>query len=1284
MQLSVNRSFSKDFGLFAIYAGQRLIQAGRTAFALGVAATFFATGTLAANAQASSGAQVAAEFRTAPRSLVTTAVDRARTVLTTGALSRTASKYEDLGRLQPSFRIEHMQLLLRRPAERQAAFDAYVESMHAKGSPNFHRWLTPETVGKEFGPSDADLATIKAYIESEGFTVNYIGKGGYYIDFTGTAAQVERSFNTEMHSFKLPTGESKFAPMRQASIPEALAPLVAGFVSLTDIHTAKPNHEQRIQPAVLRGGSNPQAGEVAQDDPVSGGVTYYAVGPQDFYKIYNENSVLSSGTTGSGVTIALLEESDVVINDVTTFRTTYNIVPATINATTTPYFKVQHVTDVNTCTDPGLVNGDEGEAILDVEWAGAVAPGANLLFMSCKAGTDLGVVYAAQAVVDNNSADVLSLSYGDFEGDTTYGNVDALIANLWEQAASQGQTVVVSAGDAGAAIEDYLIGNPYAYSAGPTANLYASTAWNVSAGGTDFDDTYNGFMGDTAYGNSTYWAATDGAGKESALSYIPESPWNNSCASTIYNAAEEGLNAKPTTFCGSIAYSKNINANVNTVAGGGGPSKERPRPSWQAANSVYGIPAASGANNFRLQPDVSFFAANGLWNHFLESYQSDDPKNCPNGLCFAGGTSYVAPQLAGVFALIKQSTGERLGQPNYVLYDMAATEFGTTTATGACNGSGASGAGLTNSTPSSSCIFYDVQVGNNAVTCGSNSGRATGTFYNCDRTSTASAYGILDNTGTDYTNNNASTSVEAFYTGTGYDMATGIGSINIANLVSNWQNTTTSVLFTPVIALTPATTTYTYGAPPALTYTTQVTGSGSLPTGSVSLSGSPIIGAIGSADPLVPTAACKTGGAVGTTSGTCYEAATQAYTPSATTVSAGTYTITATYSPTNENYISGTGTASIVVNQQTPGFTITAPTGTVAYGTANVVITATLTYTGTGLVPTTANLVSFQVGSFGTFTATCSGTVSPLTCSYTFPLAGVSSGVYPISATYVGDTNYAGATATGTLTYGNASTIGGFTAGNPQHTMYPLVTLTVASNSNGALTYSVTSGPATYQGLVAGKPTFLLTGAGTVVLKASQAAATGAQTYTPTYVSTTFTVLAGSIWIGDTSNAVSTFDLLGNPISGSGTSGLTGGGIVAIASPTGEVFDASGYLWVASSAGVSEFTFPNPTAVSSTPNTSGGISSPVALTIDGTSQIWVANNNGTVSALSNAGVALSPSTGYTYSTVSSSTGGVSVDLSGNLWVTNSADNSVTKIVGVAEPIAPPATALSNGTTGQLP
>jgi hypothetical protein len=1237
---------------FSLFSGsasntvcQQIFPVRRQVLAGAVGVVLLATGVLGARAQ------VAAEFRTAPRSLITNKVDRSRMAATIGALNPIVAQYQDLGEVDGSLPIQHIQLLLRRPAERQAAFDAQVEALHTMGSSSFHKWLTPATVGSDFGPSDADIQTITAFLQSEGFRVDHVGKSGLYIDFAGTATQVEQTFQTKIHRFDLQdeSGEVKYAAVQAASLPEALAPVVVGFVGLSNIRVAHVNYRKmQRRPTASSLSPGTESPTIQPQDTES--TTNYAVGPQDFYTIYNENSLLSQNINGAGVTIALLEQSAINPADVTTFRTTYNVLP---NA------PVSLVVDTgysqNSCATPAKLkaSGDEGEAILDVEWAGAVAPGANLLFMQCATSGTAGILLSAEAVIENNLADVMSLSYGQYEGASAA--VDTLALDLWEQAASQGETVVVSAGDSGAASEDGVKQTPYVRY-GITASSFSTTAWNVSAGGTDFMDGYNDDKNDTAFGISVYWNAANGTGRSSAISYVPEMTWNDSCASSIYanDVTYQGVLLTPEKFCGLFGDQNGVLA-----GGGAAPSKlsTRPRPTWQAG-TVFGLPSISGSNAFRLQPDLSLFASNGWWDHDLPSYESDEK----TATSYAGGTSFVAPQLAGVFALIDQSTAERQGQPNYVLYGMAGIEYGTTSpVTNSCNGGGASGVGNTSSSPSKSCIFYDIQSGSTQLPCVSgdaNCYTAPGQGY---------AYGVLS----------ASTTTDspAFNTGVGWDDATGIGSLNINNLVKQWQSATQGTVFTPLIALTPATTTYTYGSPSAISYMAVVSGPGSFPTGTVAFSGSPIIGTIGT-DLITQSAGCNY-----KTSGTCTESATQSYTPSATTVPAGNYTITAAYNQTNENYTTGSGTATINVNKQTPALSVTAPTTTITYGTTSVVITANLTYAGAGLAPVTAGLVTFQVGSLGTYTATCTAASGLFTCSYTLPLTGVSSGAYAIVATYAGDTNYNGVAATGTLTYGNASTLSGFTVSNPQHTMYPNLTVpAAATNSNGAITYSVLSGPATYQGIVGTKPTFLLIGAGSVTLKASQAAS---QSFTPTYITTSFTVLAGSIWIGDTSNAVSTFDLLGNAISGSGT-GLTGAGIVTIGSPLAQAFDAKGYLWVAGSKGVSEFSFPNPTAVSATPNTSGGIATPVSLAIDGNSQIWVVNTNGTVSALTDAGAALSPDSGYTFSTVSSPTGSVSIDLSGNVWVTNSADNSVTKMVGAAVPISPPSTALSNGTTGALP
>ena len=1154
---------------------------------------------------------VRAEFRTPARPLIVQPVDRTRLVMVQGAIAGDLSQAQDLGARDPSLTMEHVQLILRRPAERQAAFDAQVEALHQRGGPSYHRWLTPEVIGAEFGPAPSDVAMLTSYLQGEGFTVDHVGRGGLYVDFTGTVDQVQRSFHTEIHTLRLANGEEHFSAVRDAEIPEALAPLVVGFAALGNLPTAHPNLRRAV-PVSQRAVPSGLVGAKPLDDVSA---TNYAVGPQDFYTIYNEAPLLSASTpiNGTGVTVALLEESAITTSDVTTFRTLYGVTPAA---------PVSLVVDTgygsNSCTAPAKLkaNGEEGEAILDIEWAGSVAPGANLIFMQCaSSGSTLGVFLSAEAVIDNNLADVMSLSYGEYEG--AYPPQDTLANDLWEQAAAQGETVVVSAGDTGPATEDGNLGNSYAQH-GITMSSFSTPVWDVSAGGTDFQDTYNQVESDSGFEISNYWNSSNGPGLSSAKSYVPETTWNDTCASSIYNAYQEGQSADGATLCGATTK-----GNLYLVAGGGGPSKLYARPSWQNG-TVYGLPSTASYPN-RLEPDVSLFAANGFWYHSLPEYESD-----ASGTSYAGGTSFVAPQLAGVFALIKQATGERLGQPDYVLYNMAGTEFGVSSyAGGGCNGSGASGIGTTSSIPSPGCIFYDVQTGNISVDCGA----GTPDCY----TLSGKSYGILSTSTT--------TELPAFPTNAGWDLATGIGSINIANLVNNWQNAAAGgALFTPTIGVTATAASYTYGMPSAITYKATVSGPGSFPTGSVTFSGSSTISTMGT-DALVESSGCTTGG-------TCTESASQAYTPPGA-LAGGVYTISANYLSTNENYATGTGSVSLTVNPQTP--TVTVGAVTIGIGTATANLTANVAFTGSGVAPSGG--LTFQVDSGAVVVASCAGTSSPVVCSYSgYNTSSLAAGSHTITAVSLTDGNYAPASGSGTLSVEPLPTIV-FTVPN-HHTLDAPFTVSASSNSSGAITYSVVSGPATISG-----NSVTLTGvAGAVELMASQAASSGYAAGTQT---ATFSVAAGSIWFADAGGGLSVFDLSGNALSGS--SGFTGGGVGTIAAPLGLAFDASGNMWVASSNGVSEFNRQG-TPVTATALAVGGISSPEALAVDGAGQVWVANGNGTVSVLNNAGAAVSPASGY--SGPGSTPAGIAIDTSGSVWIPSSTGSSVTRILGAAVPVVP--------------
>jgi hypothetical protein len=1173
----------------------------------------------------STAPQVHPEFRTAPRPLITQPIDRGRLAPTKGAVHREVATAQDLGPHDPTDTMENIQLILRRPQERQAAFDAEVEALHQRNNPSYHQWLTPEIIGAEFGPSAEDIATLTSYLESEGFTVNTVGKSGMFVDFTGTVAQVQQSFHTEIHDLRLATGEQRHSAVLDAQLPEALSPLVVGFVSLSNI-SPRPTYSRPVPPVQVPGKAK---ANLSPDDTSGGG---YYVGAQDFYTIYNEASLIAAGTnTGAGTTVALLEETDITTADVTSFRTKMGILPATPNLT------VDHGAGAIHCFNPHITStNEETEAILDAEWAGATAPGAALLFMACKTTSIGGIFLSAEAVIDNNLATTMSLSYGNTEVGDSSDNT--FLSNLWEQATAQGETVVVASGDAGSA--NSADQNQSIASNGLAVNAFASTLYNVAAGGTDFQDTYNQDESDPyGYGISNFWAPSNGTGDSSALGYVPETTWNDTCASSIldylneYNATTDP-NPSANALCDTGQY-------LATAGAGGGVSILQPRPSWQNG-TVYGIPPTS-TYNARLLPDISLFAANGRWAHDLDFYQSDTSSQLQQ----AGGTSFVAPQLAGVFALVAQKTGERLGQPDYVLYNMAGVEYGVASyiAGTNCNGSGASGVGTTSTLPIGTCIFYDIQTSNNSQGCSTGS-------PNC-YTDTGS-YGILSTS--------TSSPIPAYPAGEGFDLATGIGSLNIANLVNNWQNAADGgISYTPAVSVTATAASYTYGLPSSITYTATVSGPGSFPTGSVTFSGSSPILTIGN-DALVQTGCsaglpCTTGCSAGNT---CTESATQAYTPPGT-LAAGSYTITGTYLTTNENYASGSGTTSLTVNPQTPAVTVSAVS--IPFGTATTNFSANVTYAGTGAAPTGG--LTFKVDSGSAVTATCTGSSSPLTCTFTgYNTSALAVGTHTLTATSLADNNYASATGSNTLTVLALPTIT-FSVLN-HHTMDASFSVAATSNSPGAFTYSVVSGPATVSG-----STVTLTGAaGTVTLQASQAAtgsyAAGTQT-------ASFSVIAGSVWLGNGTGSLSTFDLTGAPITGAG--GFTGAGVGTIASPLGLAFDASGNVWVANSNGVSEFTRKG-VAVHSTPYSVGGIGNPLAVAIDGLGQVWVANSAGTVSVLSNAGAAVSPSTGY--SGPGSKPAGIAIDISGSVWVPSSTANTVTRILGVAAPVVPLATGTASG------
>ena len=642
----------------------------------------------------------------APQSRITQAVDNANLTLLKGNVYALARPEFDRGVAPPSLPMERMTLVLRPSPEQAAALATLLDEQQDQSSPNYHKWLTPLQFGQQFGASEQDIQTITSWLQSQGFQVNHVANGRNVIEFSGTAGQVQQAFHTAIHKYSVPTAtgnEEHWANADDPQIPAALASVVVGVATLHNFLKA-PQHILSTQkfPFTHKPGLAPEfTGVNGNNQPV------HAVTPGDLAVIYNANPLYaaSPAINGTGSTNAVVARSNVILQDLIDFRNNFGI-----------FGPVPQI--VLNGPDPGdLGGGEEVEAVLDISYSGALAPQSTVKFVvSASTNTADGVDLSEMFIIDQNFGDVMTESFGSCEEGATAAEA-AGISNLAEQAAAQGITYLVSTGDNGSAGCDDP--NSPVATQGVSVNILASTPYTVGVGGTMFNEGTNA---------ATYWSATNTASLASAISYIPENVWNESCS---------------VASCGA--------ANANLAAGSGGVSILFPKPSWQSG--VAGIPTTP-APLMRNLPDVS-----------LTSAGHDAYLICLEGSCEQGefegvaGTSASVQAFGGIMALVRQKIAARVGQADYVFYKLAATE---TLAN--CNGSKAT------PVPSTNCIFYDTTVGNNAVP------------------------GI--------TNGDYPTTI-------GYDRATGLGSVNITNLVNQWS----SVTFAPsVTTLTLTPTTFTHGA----------------------------------------------------------------------------------------------------------------------------------------------------------------------------------------------------------------------------------------------------------------------------------------------------------------------------------------------------------------------------------------------------------------------------------------------------------------------------------------
>ncbi len=904
-------------------------------------------------------ASLRAQFGAAPAPRLTAPIDETRLVPLKGSVLPAIRSQQSSEAAPDGFKLDRMMLQLKRSDAQQANLKQWLDDQQNPKSPRFHQWLSPQEYGSRFGAAPEDIATITEWLQSHGFTVDAVSNARNILTFSGTQASLRNAFHTEMRGYTI-RNEHHWANASEVKIPAALAPVVGGIVSLNDVR----RHANHRDPVLLKknelgskwtqvGQWSPQVVAASGNRPApqftaySGNTQVYLLAPYDFATVYNLQPLWNAGLDGTGQTIAITARSNVNPADIAAFRAEYGL-PAT---------KLNVIFPTGVDPQTGATTGDyndESETDLDVEWSGAVAKGATIdLVATPSTSTTDGTDISDEYIVDEDLASVMSVSYGTCEFDLQQsGNL--FFYEIWQQAAAEGITVTVATGDYGPATcdEDFAAEGDTVAIAGDTVNGIASTPYNVAVGGTDFK-TYNTVPGE-------FWSPTnDPTTLASVQAYVPESPWDDSCQNPELLAwlnANGGGYANTAAVCG---LGPTIYQNFE--GGGGGASncinatspyeqtectQGYPKPSWQSA--IPGVPS----DNARDIPDVSLFAANGNFNSLLPYCQSDalaTGSTCATSIEGAGGTSFASPAFAGIMAIVNQQMQGPQGVANYSLYKLGTKQFNDSSLASCTTSTVASG---------NACYFYDLAEGSDAVPCSGGSSGSTGCVNQ----------------------------VLGWNAGVGYDLASGIGSVNAYNLVTAWPSAASNLL-TSATSLTVAPTTI---------YGTSLTASISVAPASA-----------GSSTPSGPVV-IQVDGQVYSLGAELSNGSTTVSIPA---IPVGTHQVTAAYGGDAVFAESDSAVSTLVVSKATPAVALAATRGSVAQG-QNITLSAALQVVTDGNPPGgsvtfTDNTTYKVLGTSPVVTAT--DPVTGQSASAATLIVGsdvLGSGANVIAASYSGDISY--------------------------------------------------------------------------------------------------------------------------------------------------------------------------------------------------------------------------------------------------------------------------------------
>ena len=773
-------------------------------------------------------------------------IDSSQMVALPNHVSPLAQPRHEQGLIEASYPLRVTMLFTLSAAQQNALHELLAEQQNPK-SANFHKWLTPEQYADRFGLSSNDIGKITAWLQAQGLKVVYVARGRDSVMFSGDAAQVQSALKTEIHRYDL-NGKIHFSNSTSPMIPAALSGIVGGFRGL---HNFVPKRMSVLH--------NPKLDLLHPDytfTTTQG--TFTALAPGDIAIIYDINPLYQAATPidGANQKMVIVGQTDIYLADLNDFRNGFglsSITGCTTN-TTTDVITACDTTNFQfviplTAIDPGVNAGDLSESDLDIEWSGSVARNAQIIFVTSDYDSG-GVFNSASWAIDNTLAPVISMSYGLCEAYSTPPTL-TVQDQEFQKGASMGISIFVASGDDAAAICDGSVyGNVDTATLGPSVSYPASSPEVTAVGGTEFNE-----------GAGTYWGSTNGAFGASVLpngplnGYIPELAWNDT-ATGLANNDGVGLDGTGGGPSNCVNYTSTITLEgfpfaICVAPPGGGFAK----PAYQAL--------LTPADSARDVPDISFSASNFNDPYIVCTAQSETNGSTSTSTCVTsindalttynsafGGTSVSTPVAAGMTVLLNQYLGTSgLGNINTQLYNFYS------------------------SNPSA---FHDI-IGGTSSTDGDTSDN----IVPCTHPDpTFEPVALQCPSGGSFGNT----------AGVGYDLVTGLGSIDFNDLFTAWaasRASTTTAITTPSGAVNQGTN---------VTFTATVTPSTA--TGTVSFYDNASTTALGTSPISSGTATFST-----------------------TTLPAGSNSVVATYNGNGSDNVSTSPTPAVVVVTQ-PDFTL--------------------------------------------------------------------------------------------------------------------------------------------------------------------------------------------------------------------------------------------------------------------------------------------------------------------------------------------------------------------------